>query len=389
MNIFVFNVGSTTLKYACVDASTGERLYEGLIDRIGQEGGDAPDHLVAAHTALRRAGLLPRSDGAWPNDAPEISAIAHRVVQGGDQYCGATLVDADVLRNLAQLDTLAPLHNPSARCVVEATVKLNLLLPQVLVFDTAYFSTLEPPAYRYAVPDRIYRDFGVRRYGFHGTSHRFVTERVIEHLQCAPPVRIISLHLGGGASATASIDGRAIDTSMGMTPLEGLVMATRSGDIDPSVPLHLIRIAGMSVDDVDRLLNKESGLLGLCGEPDMRAVLARMDAGDESAKLAIEIYVRRLQKTIGSFFAVLGGLDALIFTAGVGEHSPAIRRLVTEPLRHLGIAVDPDRNLKPEPSRGVADVSRIGSRVRTLVVSTNEELAIAMQTAAMLIERGI
>ncbi len=384
MNIFVFNVGSTTLKYACIHVATGRRLYEGLIDRVGQSGGDASDHLTAADMALRHAGLLGTTGEADQDDAPKISAIAHRIVQGGEQYRGATLVNPNVLASLAKLDTLAPLHNPPARGVLEATMQLGLSLPQVLVFDTAYFSTLEPPAYRYAIPDEIYREYGVRRYGFHGTSHQYVTARAIEHLPCPAPVRIISLHMGGGTSATASIDGSAVDTSMGMTPLEGLVMATRCGDIDPSVPLHLMRAAGMSVDQVDHLLNKRSGLVGLCGEQDMRAVLARMGAGDEAARLAIEIYVRRLQKVIGSYFAILGGLDALIFTAGVGQHSEAIRRLVTDPLRHLGIAVDPERNQAPEPACGVADISRVGSRVRTLIVSTDEELEIAKQTAGIL-----
>ncbi len=380
MNVFVFNVGSTTLKYACIDVASGDRLYQGLIDRIGQTGGEAPDHLTAAHMALEHAGLRKPAD-ELRLDGPVISAIAHRIVQGGSQFHGPTLVDATVLSNLSKLDALAPLHNPPARCVLETVVAMKVPVPQVLVFDTAYFSTLEPVAYRYAIPAEIYHGHGVRRYGFHGTSHRYVTDAAITHLKGTAPMRIISLHLGGGASATASIDGVAVDTSMGMTPLEGLVMATRCGDMDPSVPLHLMRTTGMSVDDVDLLLNKRSGLVGLCGEPDMRAILARMDAGDESASLAIAIYVRRLQKMIGSYFAILGGLDALIFTAGVGEHAAEIRRLVTEPLRHLGIALDPAHNQSPELSQGVADISRVGARVRTMVVATDEELAIARQTA--------
>lgn len=383
MNILVFNVGSTTLKYACIHVQSSERLYEGIIDRIGQPGGDALDHLSAAYTVMRRAGLLSSGEALVHIAAPEISAIAHRVVQGGDLFHDTTLVTPTVLADLARLDTLAPLHNPPARCVLETAVRLGPSLPHFLVFDTAYFSTLEPVAYRYAIPTDIYRDYGVRRYGFHGTSHHYVTTLAIEHLQCTAPVRIISLHLGGGASATASIDGRAVDTSMGMTPLEGLVMATRCGDIDASVPLHLMRSAGMSIDEVDHLLNKRSGLLGLCGEPDMRAVLARLDAGDESARLAIAIYARRLQKMIGSYFAILGGLDVLIFTAGVGQHAPVIRQMVTDPLRHLGIAVDPARNESPEFADGVADISRVSALVRTLVVSTDEELAIARQAAGM------
>lgn len=393
MNILVFNVGSTSLKYACIEVETGTRVDEGLVDRIGQVGGDAPDHLTAARRVLERSGLLPgrphestdaeaTDEGSdKPHAAPELSAIAHRIVQGGDRYPHATIVDDDVLEHLATLDSLAPLHNPPARSVVAAIAELSLPVPQVLVFDTAYFNTLTPAAYRYAIADSIYREHGVRRYGFHGTSHRFVTERAIECLNSPPPARVISLHLGGGASATASINGVAVDTSMGMTPLEGLVMATRCGDIDPSVALHLMRHASMSVDEVDQELNKRSGLVGLCGEADMRAILARRQAGDEPAILAIDIYVRRIQKTIGSYFAILGGLDVLIFTAGVGEHAMVIRELVTGPLAHLGIAIDPEKNQSPPMIDSVADLTAEHASVRTLIVATNEELAIARETA--------
>ncbi|MBB3205904.1 acetate kinase [Rhodopirellula rubra] len=384
MNILVFNVGSTTLKYACVKVSTGERLYEGLVDRIGQVGGDAPDHLSAARCVLEQFGLLPGMQ--TPKDMPKLSAIAHRIVQGGDSYPTPAVVNAEVLAQLETLDTLAPLHNPSARSVVVAIDSLGVPLPQVLVFDTAYFSTLKPAAYRYAIPEPIYRAHRVRKYGFHGTSHRFVTQLAIERLDIESPARIISLHLGGGASVTASIDGAAVDTSMGMTPLEGLVMATRCGDIDPSVPLHLIRSAGMSVDDVDRLLNKESGLVGLCGEADMRAILSRREAGDGAAELAIDIYVRRIQKVIGGYIAILGGLDALIFTAGVGEHAVKIRELVTGPLAHLGIVIDPGANESPPMRDSVAEISHPSATVRTLVVATNEELAIARESAQLLMD---
>ncbi|MFG0289427.1 MAG: acetate/propionate family kinase [Rhodopirellula sp. JB044] len=386
MNILVFNVGSTTLKYACIEVESGKRLYEGLVDRIGQVGGDAPDHLSAARCVLEKFGLLPGAESSAHDDMPELSAIAHRIVQGGDSYPKPAIVNADVLAQLKTLDTLAPLHNPSARSVVVAIDSLNIPLPQVLVFDTAYFSTLEPAAYRYAIPEPIYRAHRVRKYGFHGTSHRFVTAQAIKHLKHDSPVRIISLHLGGGASVTASLDGKAVDTSMGMTPLEGLVMATRCGDIDPSVPLHLIRSAGMSADDVDRLMNKESGLVGLCGEADMRAILSRREADDCSAKLAIDIYVRRIQKVIGGYLAILGGLDALIFTAGVGEHATKIRELVTGPLAHLGIAIDQAANESPKLENGIADISDKSASVRTLIVATNEELAIARESAQRLAE---
>ncbi len=336
MNILVFNVGSTTLKFACIETSSRRRLTHGLVDRIGQSGGDAADHLSAARIALDRHAEIP------------LAAIGHRVVQGGDTFSAPTLVDQHVLVELRKLDTRAPLHNPPARAVIEAMTARRLPIPQVLVFDTAFFATLPPKAFRYALPETFYCEHGIRRYGAHGTSHQYVTQAAMEYLASAPPrgastkgmhihsddaARIITLHLGGGASVTASIGGVAVETSMGMTPLEGLVMATRTGDIDPAVVLHLIRQLGMSVDEVDHLLNKRSGLLGLCGDVDMRAILHRRDVGDPAANLAIEIYVHRLQKYIGGYLAILGGLDSLVFTAGIGENAAVIRQLVAQPLR--------------------------------------------------------
>jgi acetate kinase len=389
MNILVFNVGSTTLKFACVDPHSGNRLTHGTIDRIGQDGGDAPDHLSAA-------------DMAWSRHADlEIAAIGHRLVQGGALFSTPTTVNDQVLAKLAKLDALAPLHNPPARAVLEAMVARAISVPQVLVFDTAYFSTLPEKAFRYAIPDSIYRDHGVRRYGAHGTSHQYVTgvalDYLTKHSQTGrsgavkedsdtgrqETMQIISLHLGGGTSITASIGGVAVETSMGMTPLEGLVMATRSGDIDPAVVLYLIRQVGMSVDEVDHLLNKSSGLLGLCGDVDMRTILRRRDAGDRAAALAIDIYVYRLQKYIGAYFAILGGLDAVIFTAGIGENAAAIRQLIMQPLKHLGIEIDPQRNSAPRRGSDVIDLTATDAAVRTLVVPTDEELAIALQVAAI------
>ncbi|EMI16070.1 acetate kinase [Rhodopirellula maiorica SM1] len=368
MNILVFNVGSTTLKYACIDLATGSRVTEGLVDRIGQIGGDATDHLTAARIALDR-----HKDFA-------LAAIGHRVVQGGDRFAAPTIVNDKVLMDLAKLDTLAPLHNPPARTVIEAMTALELSIPQVLVFDTAYFSNLPPKAYRYAIATWAYSDHGVRRYGAHGTSHRYVTEQALNFLDAAPEQRrVISLHLGGGASVTASIDGVAIDTSMGMTPLEGLVMASRTGDIDASVPLYLMRQTGMSVDEIDTLLNKQSGLLGLCGDVDMRTVLSRRRQGDAAASLAIEIYIHRILKYIGGYFAILGGLDVLIFTAGVGENAAEIRKLITAPLAHLGIVIDDQVNESLRANQVIVDLTDPTATVRTLVVATDEEHAIAKQ----------
>lgn len=367
MNVLVFNVGSTTLKFACLNSSTGERVCDGQIDRIGQPDGDADSHAEAARIALQQM-----------QDVP-FSAVGHRIVQGGSLFQKPTIVDSSVLAKLKKLDALAPLHNPPARKVVESLSDLDV--PQTLVFDTAYFATLSPEAYRYAIPENLYRDHHVRRYGFHGTSHQYVTQRALDFLDDhSTATKIISLHLGGGASVTASIGGVAIDTSMGMTPLEGLVMATRCGDIDPAVPLYLIRELEMTVSEVDNLLNRQSGLLGLCGSSDMRTVLQRCAQGDDRSVLAIDIYVRQIVKTVGSFFAVLGGLDAIIYTAGIGEHSAEIRQRIATPLAHLGIAIDDQLNQNRAGT--INEISSRRATVRSLVVATDEELAIAKQVYA-------
>ena len=377
MNVLVINVGSTTLKFACLDTDSGERLREGTVDRIGQPDGDAEDHLQAAQAVMDQLDDLP------------IDAIGHRVVQGGDRFSAPTRVDDQVLEQLRPLDKIAPLHNPPARRVLEALVKRKSSLPHVLVFDTAYFTSLPAKAHRYAIADSAYRKFGIRRYGAHGTSHQYVTEQALRYLSQSrfgshDQTRLVSLHLGGGASATASVGGVAVETSMGLTPLEGLVMTSRCGDLDPAIPLLLIRQGGMSADQVDHLLNEESGLVGLCGKGDMREILKRHDQGDEAASLAIDIYVHRLLKYIGGYAAILGGLDALVFTAGVGEHARPIRRRVTESLGYLGIAIDETLNSEAKVDEEVIDLSSKEATAATLVVPTDEELAIARQTASLL-----
>lgn len=383
MNVLVINVGSTTLKYACINLETGQRLATGLVDRIGQPGNPDPsavDHITAAKSVIQR---LSEMEGV------SFDVIGHRIVHGGDMFFQPTPVGPDVLVQLKQLDSLAPLHNPNARTVVQALS--NLKIPQILVFDTAYFSTLTDSAFRYPLPNKLFQQHGVRRYGFHGTSHQFVTDRAIEYLSeasanfDASTCKIISLHLGGGASATASLGGKAVDTSMGMTPLEGLVMSTRCGDIDPAIPIYLVRQLGLSIDEVDLLLNRQSGLQGLCGEGDMRQVLRRAKDGDKQAELAIDIFVRKIVKTIGSYFAILGGLDALIFTAGIGEHAAEIRKRIAQPLGHLGIEIDSAINDScpaelVDLSNATANATS-NATVKVLVVPTDEELAIARQVA--------
>ncbi|MEM9828674.1 MAG: acetate/propionate family kinase [Planctomycetota bacterium] len=384
MNVLVLNVGSTTLKYAQLDPVTGIRTAHGLVDRIGQAGGDAADHLSAATRVLDHL------------DLSATLAIGHRVVQGADEFTRPARVDSEVLTRLASLDTLAPLHNPPARAVIEflhasEPTANRPALPQVLVFDTAYFASLPEAAYRYALDRRLADDHRIRRYGMHGTSHAWVLERALQAwpeitseaaISAGDAPRIISLHLGGGASVSASVGGKAVATSMGMTPLEGLVMATRCGDLDPSVPLHLMRAANLNVDEVDRCLNKQSGLLGLCGDADMRRVLRRSAAEDGDAMLALEIYIRRLIQYIGGYIAILGGVDALLFTAGVGENSAEIRGRVVERLACFGIRLTESKNQRGLPAeQNCVDVAADGSDVRVLIVRTDEEHAIAKQTA--------
>ncbi|MEM6469098.1 MAG: acetate/propionate family kinase [Planctomycetota bacterium] len=364
MTILVFNVGSTTLKYSLFDPSNGFARTDGLVDRIGQPGGDAADHVSAARRVMDEVGM------------ETITAIGHRIVQGGDCFSEPTVVNEAVIKQLRRLDGLAPLHNPAARMVVEGL--MGACVPQTLVFDTAFYTSLPPEAFRYAVPGAWFRDHGVRRYGFHGTSHQYVTQKALLAIgRASEPVRMVSLHLGGGASATATIDGVAVDTSMGMTPLEGLVMATRSGDLDPAIIFHMMRHADMSIEEIDGSLNKQSGLKGLCGDADMRVVLRREADGDADAKLAVEMFIRRITKVVGGFAAVLGGLDALIFTAGIGEHSPEIRARVCVRLAFLGTEINDEMNANFPGD--LCDLSTAGSRIRTLVVRTDEELAIAEQ----------
>jgi len=370
VQILVLNVGSTTLKYAVVDTATERVGHQGTVDKIGQDGGDAPDHLTAARQVVES-----RLDAG-------IDAIGHRVVQGGRLFTEATPVDAMSLAQLSELDDLAPLHNPPARRVIEALVAAAIGLPQAMVFDTAFYTTLPPAAGRYPLPEDLVRQYQLRRYGAHGTSHQYVIDSALRFLPSGQrPRRTISLHLGGGCSATAAIDGVAVETTMGFTPLEGLVMATRSGNIDPSIVTYLIRHAGMSAAEVDRLLNHQSGLRGMCGDSDMRTILRRCDEGDQAARGAIDVYVHRLRQTIGGYVAALGGCDALIFTAGVGEGAAPIRRQVTADLGCLGIEIDEQANAAACDGDRIRDISTAEATTRTLVIPTSESLAIARQVA--------
>jgi acetate kinase len=368
--IFVVNSGSSSIKYQLVDVETGEALVNGLIERIGEPGSKAKDHVAGMKLALDALG-----------DGHDITAVGHRVVHGGMRFTKATVITDTVEKQIEELTPLAPLHNPANLVGIRAARKALPDIPQVAVFDTAFHQTLPPEAFTYAIDAAIAEKYGVRRYGFHGTSHKFVSERTAEFLgRDLADTKTIVLHLGNGASACAVDGGRSVETSMGMTPLEGLVMGTRSGDLDPAILGYLHREADMDFDALDDLLNKKSGLVGLTGSGDMRDVQGKADGGDETAAAALALYRHRIRSYIGAYVAQLGRLDALVFTAGVGENSVALRQGVVDGLEGLGMSVDPARNRAK--SADARHISPDGSPVAVLVIPTNEELEIARQTVA-------
>jgi len=365
------------------------RIAAGLLERIGEKGSrlrhrgprgaeqvrdvEASDH----REAFEHVGAALRGDLAR-GEPDSLAAIGHRVVHGGERFQAPTRVDARVCEAIRELSALAPLHNPANLVGIEVCLAAFPGVPQVAVFDTAFHQTMPPRAFRYAVPEAWYRRFGVRRYGFHGTSHRYVAERAAAALgRPLAELNLITLHLGNGASAAAIEAGRCVDTSMGLTPLEGLVMGTRSGDLDPAVPLFLEREGGLTRDAVDRALNHESGLAGLCGTNDVREILAREEAGDARACLALEVYVHRLRKYVGAYCAVLARVDGLVFTGGVGENAARVRSLACANLERLGIALDEERN--GAATGALREIGRPGMPVRVLVVPTDEEVQIARE----------
>lgn len=366
--VFVVNAGSSSLKYQLVDVESGASSVNGLIERIGEEGSKAKDLDAAMRIALDDLG-----------HGHELAGVGHRVVHGGEVFTRATLITDQVEEQIDELSALAPLHNPVNLAGIRAARAALPDVPQVAVFDTAFHQTLEPEAYTYAIDAALARKHGIRRYGFHGTSYRYVSRRAAEFLgRPLEDTKLIVLHLGNGASACAIDGGRSVDTSMGLTPLEGLVMGTRSGDLDPAIPSYLHRTAGLDFDALDDLLNHDSGLRGLAGSGDMRDVQTAADKGDATAATALAVYRHRIRHYIGAYFAELGRLDALVFTAGVGENSVALREGVTAGLGHLGMSVDRARN--SATSKDARYVSPDGSPVAVLVIPTNEELEIARQT---------
>ena len=369
--VLVINSGSSSLKYQLIEPNSGRSLADGIVERIGEPSSPVADHAAALRMAfdqLSRAGIDLKTCG--------LAAVGHRVVHGGTTFHRPTVVDDAVIGELKQLSVLAPLHNPSAVQGIEVARKMLPDVPHVAVFDTAFFHDLPAAAATYAIDRDLAQKWQIRRYGFHGTSHQYVSERAAAFLgRPLESLNQIVLHLGNGASASAIAAGRAVDTSMGLTPLEGLVMGTRSGDIDAGVVGYLCRAAEMSVDEVEAMLNQQSGMLGLAGEQDFRRLHEMIQSGDSAAQLAYNVFIHRLRKYVGAYLAVLGRTDVVSFTAGVGENVASVRRDALSGLVALGIEIDEQRN-----SRSARDARRISadtSPIAVLVIPTNEELAIA------------
>lgn len=392
MYIFVINSGSSSLKYQLFNWSSPHPVCIGLVERIGLENStishktiingkeqevkltaDLPDH-DAALTQVNL--LLTDSENGVLADTGEVKLIGHRIVHGGEYFVETTVITPEVKEKLRLTFQLAPLHNPSAYRGIEVAEKVFSNATHIGVFDTAFFQTLPESAYRYAIPKSYYTEQNIRVYGFHGTSHKYVSAAAYQHLGRSNG-KLITIHLGNGCSISAIKDGRAIDTSMGFGPLDGLIMGTRSGSIDPTIIFYLINQLGYDETQVSNLLNKKSGMLGLTGFSDMRDITKAINEGDADAKLAYDMYAYRIKKYIGAYASALNGLDALVFTAGVGENDVLIRQMVCEEMDYLNISLDKDQN--SVRAKGIRDISFAGSKVRILIVPTNEELEIASQ----------
>nr|WP_255622566.1 acetate kinase [Tessaracoccus sp. OS52] len=386
----LLNCGSSSIKYQLLDPEVEQPLAVGLVQRIGQ-GRSTLDHEVdgsefhvdqdfADHTEAVAAVVEQFHQHGPALD--DVIAVGHRTVHGGATFQESVRIDQAVIDKLRELFDLAPLHNPPSVAGIEAAMKILPDVPHVAIFDTAFFSTLPPEAYTYAINAEVTKKFGIRKFGFHGTSHSYVSKKAAEFVgRPIEELKIIVAHLGNGASMSAVDGGVAVDTSMGLTPLQGLVMGTRSGDVDPGLHKFLAS-QGMTLDEVDTLLNKESGMGGLCGFTDMRDVVAAIEGGDKQAELALDVYVHRLISYIGAYTAVLGGVDVLAFTAGVGENSAPVRERVIKRLESLGFLLDDDAN--QVRSKQAREISKPGSRARILVVPTNEEKAMAEETLAVI-----
>ena len=395
MKVLVINCGSSSLKYQLIDSRSEEVLAAGLCERIGIDGrmthtpssgntvvknDPLPDHGAAIQSVL--SALTDKAHGVI-SSLSEIGAVGHRLVHGGEKFAASVIINDEVIAEVEACNDLAPLHNPANLIGVRACRQIMPDVPMVGVFDTAFHQTMPPKAYLYGIPHQYYQEHKVRRYGFHGTSHNYVSQRV-HHLAELDPdnSRVIVCHLGNGASVTAVKNGKSVDTSMGLTPLEGLIMGTRSGDLDPGVIEYIAKKEHMTLEEVLKVLNKESGVLGLSGvSSDFRDLAEAMEQGNEQAAVAVEAFCYRVAKHIGAYTAALNGVDAIVFTAGIGENAAHIRSMVCEYLGFLGITIDEEKNAV----RGKeTEISTPDSKVAVFVIPTNEELAIARETAALL-----
>ncbi|NOQ45340.1 MAG: acetate/propionate family kinase [Desulfobulbaceae bacterium] len=394
MKILVINSGSSSLKFQLFDLPDLTVTASGLIEQIGDEQSHArltyfdsagteqtfkQTESVAEHRqAIMVMADLLRESGAMA-DSRDLAGIGHRVVHGGEAFHEPVLIDDSVISVIEELIPLAPLHNPANLIGIRVAMEHVGTVPQVAVFDTAFHQSIPEHGYLYALPYRLYEEQKVRRYGFHGTSHGYVAGQAAQYLgKPLAELNIISLHLGNGASAAAIRGGQCIDTSMGLTPLEGLIMGTRSGDLDPAILFYLARETGMDLDDLDRLLNKQSGLKGICGENDMRTITELSEQGDKQARLALTMFCYRLKKYIGAYIAALGGVDCIVFTGGIGENSAIVRQMSCQGLERLGISHDKEK--KGAQRNEISEIQAADSLVKILVVQTNEELEIATQT---------
>ena len=389
MTILVLNAGSSSLKWKLYSLKTETLLASGLIEGIGETKGKV--HLeTKGHKSMKELPLKEHRTAFTHlfesfrshqiiDLEHDLDGIGHRVVHGGERFTRPTHIDGHNIEALRALNTLAPLHNPSNLLGIETTMALAPHIPNIAIFDTAFHSTLPPQAYRYALPASLYEDDKIRRYGFHGTSHHYVAlQAAILSQRPLHTLNLITLHLGNGASACAIKEGQSVDTSMGFTPLEGLVMGTRSGDIDPAIIPYIMQKHQLSAEEVQQLLNRESGLKGLCGDNDLRHIIGRAQEGDSDAQMALEIFCYRIKKYIGSYIAILGRLDAIVFTGGIGEHAPSVRQMILHGLDDaFGIVLDEEKNHRAKEQL----IHTPSSRCRLLVIETNEELQIALESA--------
>jgi len=397
MNVFVINSGSSSIKYQLIRMPEAVVVCSGLIDRIGQEGSSIHHKAFIGGSEQVRKESLPIADHAAGltevsrlltdskigviKDPKEIDVVGHRVVHGGESFSKTMIITQEVMEKIKKLFPLAPLHNPPNYLGIEVASRIFASAKQVGVFDTAFHQTMPPVAYRIAIPKEFYEAHGIRAYGFHGTSHKYVSEKAIEYLQ-KNDSKIITIHLGNGCSMSAVRNGVCVDTTMGLGPMNGLIMGTRTGDIDQSIIFHLVNQLGYSLADVNTILNKKSGMLGLTGFSDMRDVKTEYHKGNKEAILAYEKYAYHIKKYIGSFTAVLNGLDAIVYTAGVGENDSLTRSLASKNLEYLGIHLDEEKNQRG--GRGIYEINTQDAPVKILVVQTNEELEIARQCYTLL-----